>query len=399
MRYRVFDGFRGFFLIFMVVAHVNQQLGVLLGKINHHYFGWVEDAQGFVFISGLVVGLVYGGILLRKNADAMVHAVFKRCRTIYFYQALLIISMSMIAFAFGPQLRSTVLDHFQADDPLYTALSLLLVTAPLNMGILPMYLYFMLATPLVLIAFQRGHAFAVGATSASLWLLAQLGLTGAAVEWANQRLSDAGYGFEFGLFFNLFGWQVIYFFGLYLGFKLARKELDISWIRSPAFYPLFWVCVVTAVALGLFDRVIFDQWLGDEFSAAFLHNNSREIFPPIYLLAFATDLFIVCWLLIAGVDHANALIRKASKALESIFNHPALVFLGQHSLQVFAFHIAVVYLVRLAFADQPIGQFWGSLVLIASVISLYLPAAIHAKWTRHQKAQTRLEPTPSRQIG
>ena len=59
MRLAILDGFRGFFLLFMMIAHANAYLGAPLGKFNHHYFGWVEDAQGFVFISGLVVALVY----------------------------------------------------------------------------------------------------------------------------------------------------------------------------------------------------------------------------------------------------------------------------------------------------------------------------------------------------
>ncbi|MBA3326144.1 MAG: OpgC domain-containing protein [Rhodobacteraceae bacterium] len=42
----------------------------LLGKIHQQFFGWVEDAQRFVFISGLVVGLVYGRQYLRTPSVA-----------------------------------------------------------------------------------------------------------------------------------------------------------------------------------------------------------------------------------------------------------------------------------------------------------------------------------------
>lgn len=66
-RLTVIDGFRGFFLLFMGVFHFNTVLDTVLGKVNHHNVGWVEDAQGFVFISGLVVGLVYGRKHLRAE--------------------------------------------------------------------------------------------------------------------------------------------------------------------------------------------------------------------------------------------------------------------------------------------------------------------------------------------
>ncbi|MGL6043624.1 MAG: OpgC domain-containing protein, partial [Sandaracinobacteroides sp.] len=67
MRYPLLDGFRGFFLLFMTIIHANEILDTVAGKLNHHYFGWVEDAQGFVFISGFVVALVYGRALDRKG--------------------------------------------------------------------------------------------------------------------------------------------------------------------------------------------------------------------------------------------------------------------------------------------------------------------------------------------
>ncbi|MEO1294186.1 MAG: OpgC domain-containing protein, partial [Pseudomonadota bacterium] len=55
MRLPIIDGFRGFFLLFMMVIHTNDEVNSIIGKLNHHYFGWVENAQGFTFISGLVV--------------------------------------------------------------------------------------------------------------------------------------------------------------------------------------------------------------------------------------------------------------------------------------------------------------------------------------------------------
>lgn len=50
MRFQIIDGFRGFFLFNMMVVHFNNYLNGRLPKLNHHFFGFVEDAQGFVFL-------------------------------------------------------------------------------------------------------------------------------------------------------------------------------------------------------------------------------------------------------------------------------------------------------------------------------------------------------------
>src|SRR3546814_8239268 len=49
-RYDILDGFRGYFLVFMLVNHLAFQGGSRLAKLNHSELGYVQDAQGFIFI-------------------------------------------------------------------------------------------------------------------------------------------------------------------------------------------------------------------------------------------------------------------------------------------------------------------------------------------------------------
>ena len=37
--YEVLDGFRGFFLLFMMIIYADEIVDTILGKLNHHYFG------------------------------------------------------------------------------------------------------------------------------------------------------------------------------------------------------------------------------------------------------------------------------------------------------------------------------------------------------------------------
>ena len=378
MRYQILDGFRGFFLIFMLVAHANEVLQAILGKLNHHSFGWVEDAQGFVFISGLVVGLVYGGRLERFGAPAMVRAVVKRCREIYLYHAVVILLFLAAALTFAA--HAPALRLYSTEPVVFTLASLGLVTASMDMGILPMYLYFMAVTPAVLLAFKRGAAPAVGALSVGFWMLAQTGLLRLAERSAEQGLMTMGLNLHLALYFNLFGWQVLYFFGLYLGYRLTRGELDLTFLKAAGYRWAFYVCVVIAFGLGIFDRIVFDQWIASPVIKAFESETLRKEFSALYLIAFAVDLYIAVWLLAVGVEASQPALRGLARFVRWIFTRRPLVFLGQHSLQVFAFHMVVVYAIHIAFETGPPGPLVGNGLLILGVISLYVPAWLHAKW-------------------
>lgn len=376
-RYHILDGFRGFFLVFMAIVHGNV-FDSVFGKLNHHYIGWVEDAQGFVFISGLVVGLVYGKILATKSARQMSAALRRRMLTIYRYQAGLILGMLAVALAMGSQVPA-ILANYSAEPVSFTVTSLLLVSASSNMGILPMYLFFMMATPWALREFHARGAVLVFGVSAVLWLFAQTGL----LELGLAAIK-AQTGLKLGIFFNVFGWQVLYFSGLYFGYRLATNSLDLAFLRTPAAANLFFVSLLAIGVLALYDRLVFDQWISATFSGDFLAANRRTLFGPIYVVAFFVDLFAVSWLLVSGPDSPLKIVRIASSLVRRVFTTPFLVFLGQHSLQVFAFHIVAVYALSGLLNGREISDAIGGLILAALVVSLLLPAWLHARsgaWT------------------
>jgi hypothetical protein len=132
-RLTIIDGFRGFFLLFMGVHHFNTILGTTLGMLNHHRLGWVEDAQGFVFISGLVVGVVYGRKFMRRP-DAIYAPILARVKTIYMHQAALILILLAAALYLGPEAARQFRPYVE-DPTTFSAASLMLLTASSNMGI------------------------------------------------------------------------------------------------------------------------------------------------------------------------------------------------------------------------------------------------------------------------
>ncbi len=401
MRLTLLDGFRGFFLLFMMIAHVNGSFDAILGKYNHHALGWVEDAQGFVFISGFVVGLVYTKALLRRGPAGMGSAVLHRIRTIYTYQALMIVAFCAVALglaAYGIEPR--ILRQYVEEPVAFTLASLMLTTGSLHMGILALYIWLMLLTPLALLAFARGWAKWWALASVAAWLLAQSGLPDAAQIPIERALKDAGHGINIGIYFNVFGWQTLYFLGLFLGFLFARDELDTSILRQPRMVPVFWLAVLGVIGFAIFDRAMGRGWIEPEIRSYLWREIDRGNMHIVYLANFLLDLFVVSWLLVAGPHSDNRVLSSLGRGIAWFFTRRPLVFLGQHSLQVFTAHVVLTYVIMWTMTDRDLPAIWDNVLLIASVASLFVVAWGHARLSaptrsRGQAAKTG-DVTPSR---
>ena len=379
MRLAILDGFRGFFLLFMMIAHANAYLGAPLGKFNHHYFGWVEDAQGFVFISGLVVALVYARRLLRKGEAAMREGIGARIRKIYTYHAALILVFLAGALLLPlVGLQADILRQ-QAEEPfVFTLASLFLLTGTMHMGILPMYIFFMIATPAVLVMFQTGRAPVVLAGSIALWLVAQTGWPDLLQLPVEAAAAEAGHPFNIGIYFNIFGWQALFVAGLWIGWLVANRRLDLGRLKTPAMGQVFWIALAAFLILGIFDVMAYTGWGGEGWRRLAFASIDRGNLHIIYVLAFAVNLFLVTWLIVAGPSSEWRGLQVAGRFIGWLFTRDALVRLGNHSLQIFAAHILVVYALSLwAQGREPLAPMAANLVLLASIAPLYGVAWLH----------------------
>ena len=84
-RFDIIDGMRGYFLVFMVLNHLIFAGGYFLVKINHNQLAFVEDAQGFVFLSGLLIGMVYAKKMIKNGYAAGRAAIYNRAFELYRY--------------------------------------------------------------------------------------------------------------------------------------------------------------------------------------------------------------------------------------------------------------------------------------------------------------------------
>jgi hypothetical protein len=385
MRLPLIDGFRGFFLLFMMVTHAQGVLFAPWVVFNHHHFGWVEDAQGFVFLSGLVVAMVYGRRMLQQGEGAMRTAILSRVALIWRHHAGLVLLFLAAALALPRLGLGTDLLAEQMAEPLaFTLASLGLVTGTPHMGILPMYVWLMLATPLILRAFRNGQAAVVAALSATLWFLAQTALPDQAELPIEAVLAQAGSPINIGLYFNVLAWQVLYVTGLWFGWQVADRRLDLSWLRTPVAAQVFRVMLVLWVLLGAFDVLFYTRAMPDDYDNWVFPTIDRGNLDTVYLVAAANALYLVAWLVIAG-PIAGPVARAVSAGLVRVVTLPPLVHLGRHSLTVFCTHVVLVYslsVVMQGVDPQSIPDLWRNLALYAMTLPLFAVAWLRERGLR-----------------
>ncbi|MEI4486008.1 OpgC domain-containing protein [Frigidibacter sp. MR17.14] len=380
MRLNILDGFRGFFLVFMMVAHANAYLNAPLGHINHHYFGWVEDAQGFVFISGLVVGLVYAKRLMRKGPQAMRAGIFARVRTIYTYHAGLILAFLAAALLLPlAGIEAQILKQQATEPVVFTLAEALLFTGTLHMGILPMYLVFMVATPAVLTLFHRGQGVVVLAGSICLWLFAQTGWPDLAQLPVEGALAGAGHGINIGIYFNIFAWQALFVGGLWLGWLLANGRLDLERLKRPEMQTVFWIAFAGFLILGILDVMAWSGMGEPGWRKMMFSYIDRGNLAPIYVVAFVVNLYMVTWLVVAGRHSRNRVLAWAGEAFHWLFTREALVMLGRHSLQIFATHVVLVYILSIWMQDRELAPMAANVALVAMLAPLWI-VAVTREW-------------------
>ncbi|TPE53800.1 OpgC domain-containing protein [Amaricoccus solimangrovi] len=379
-RYEILDGFRGFFLIFMSIAHFDGLLRSWLGVLHHKNFGWVEDAQGFVFLSGTVAGLVYGRrFLARPEIRASLALTAHRARQIYTHQVTLILMALAAAFALGTHAPVDLQPYLEAPVT-FTIGSLLLVSSSANMGILPMYIVFLLVTPFALRLLHREMIAPYFALVLLAWLAAQTSLTGKGMYALENFMIAEGIPARFGLFFNMLGWQALFFVGLFVGFRVAQGRLRLDFLDQPQFRVTFFIAVAGMALLGIFDLIVELRVLGDAYSERIALRSPRSVLGVVYPLAFLVDLFIVVWLARNGASDRLAVIRKLSAGVNWLFTRPALTLLGRHSLQVFSFHIIVYYALATLLNVYEPSAVGRELLLVAGIASLFLCAGGRDWW-------------------
>ncbi|QHE86171.1 OpgC domain-containing protein [Hydrogenophaga sp. BPS33] len=351
------DALRGLMLVLMTLTHLPTRLADPLGQP----LGFVSAAEGFVLLSAYMAGRVYTAKADRQGPEAMKNAFFNRALKLYACQlALLVFAFTVIA-GLGLALSEvaiTDLLSFFLERPVVAALSAgLLLYSPALLDILPIYIVFMLLSPLVLLHGMEHGWRTVMALSLLLWVGAQFGLGPAVNRWAMGwfdmpvRYQDMGA-------FEIFAWQFLWVLGLWMGFTHSQPG------HAPTSFPRWMVGAAMALAIvGFLWRHTAGQTPMPDGSAVNLMFDKWHLGPLrlINLLA----------LLVLVMHFAPWLQRHLPR-------WRVLETLGKAALPVFCAHLVAALLALAVFGPARPERPWSVdlLVLFVAFYALWITARL-----------------------
>jgi hypothetical protein len=203
------DVLKGMMLVLMAINHVPSPIH----KYTSQPFGYVSAAEGFIFISALLLGIIMRKRSASINDHLMNKYIWKRVGKIYCCH----ISMVLFAFLFAGNILGYIQSYnnlvrtFCENPTSATLAAVFLLYQPPLMDILPMYIFFLSVTPLARKISKKWGWKTVFFMSFTIWLAAQAGLP--------ERLLDLmrrTFLIEMGMF-DLFSWQLIWILGLAIG--------------------------------------------------------------------------------------------------------------------------------------------------------------------------------------
>ena len=380
MRYSAFDGLRGLFLVLMMYGHTTIVLQSGIGKIlNHHRLGFADAANGFVFLSGLVIAIYFTRVAREKGEEALAPLVRRRVLLIYKYHLGALLGLATLA-SFMPSNTSFLGQLSYIGPEGYLAMALL-IHQPIFFDILPMYMVFIYITPLLLRLLKRGNFGQVLVTSICFWLIAQTGLISYALQAMEWKIEAAGYAIKFGSF-NIFAWQLIYVSGLIIGYLTATGKFDVTTVRS---LPKIAIICIALLFVGL---LVFQNFLIHHPAAfepaveRFVATHSKANFTVFFIASCLAYGLLLVWLYVAGPFSTNRPVAVASQWLRELLNSGPLKLLGQHSIQVFSYHLVVVYFLSPLTDHLDLNEGLRYVIAILATLSLFAFAEI---WTRSQQ--------------
>ncbi|MGB3915993.1 MAG: OpgC domain-containing protein [Thiothrix litoralis] len=367
------DILRGLMLIIMASDHFGEPVFQHL----YEFAGYVSAAEGFVFLSGMLMALVYsryytvGGQVLEQR-------IWQRAGTIYLYHLLVLLAVFVftVATQWSGAYWTSFAKEMQAEPARGLLSGLLLVYQPPMLDVLPMYVAFMLAAPFALrlmLQYQLIGVAMVLLGSVSFWLAAQYG-------WGRDLLTllPKVIMVRVGAF-DFMAWQLIFVLGMVLGFlRFSSKSTgNGSWLRVNAWMWSVSFAVVVVLYGQRHGHIPHDLSPVAAWFQEYRHI-ARDNLAWLRLVNFLA--FVV---VIAGII---SLHQRYNVFKWLALPGRWLAFLGQHSLQVFAYHLVVLYCYipfrwgAWALTDN---QKW--VVLVFFLASLSLPALWHKAYLQRKK--------------
>ncbi|MES9941879.1 MAG: OpgC domain-containing protein [Candidatus Thiodiazotropha sp. 6PLUC2] len=357
------DFMRGLIMIYVVIVHLEYYS--LFSLLAWERLGIISSAEGFVLLSGIVVGIVYGNRAKTEGLLPTSKYLWRRAFKLYRVNIFVILSIPLLGLLsfidvhdvshwWVPAVRTEAYDLYPVlPTPWWTWLwkTLMLKIGPHQFQIIGLYVVLLSLAPLAILALIKGYVVRLLLISWGLYI-ANLFLF--------LHLTPA----RFELGFPLLTWQLLFFNGVIVGFY---REQVLGWLVAEK---SSWMGRLAAIVCLGFILLAFNApdplfWPWPTLSLIpsdtylYLHGFwfDKTLLGPGRLLNNAA-LFITMYILLSRYW---SIFDKALGWL--------LIPLGQASLYVFTIHIYVILLV----SNLPIpleGNFLLGTMVHASAIAL-----------------------------
>lgn len=360
-RIAALDFLRGIMLMLMMVDHA-----FFMGFTQwtaaqdwlYGFFGYITAAEGFYCLSGLVCAIVFYRDFLPDSVPRTAR-IWQRVRTIWLWHLVTVVIGCLCVILYAADHDAILkanpyLARFLAHPLGVLVLAPVFLARPPFLDILPLYVHYLAAAPLLLRWFATGRAWLVWLVTALLWGVGQFGLWNTLFEaarriWPELPL-DGGY-------FDPCAWLLPFVLGLAIGCLWQKGGLATVRASGALLFPF------SLLACGFFWAHHHGLVAGVPPFAEALIDIGR--LGPIRVVNLA-----------CAVTAIGFLIARFPRA----FSSGAVAFLGRHSLHVFVWQVGLLFAgfpVWVWTQRLPPGDPRGLALLAALLASLWIPAWLH----------------------
>ena len=345
------DFFRGVGLWMIFLDHIPHDVVSWLTLRN---YGFSDAAEAFVFISGYLVGWIYGPIVRGGLFLAAVKRLWRRAAQMY-------VAHIMLFLIFTAQIARTAR---RFDNPMYEnefnvfnflqhpdvliGQAMTLRYKPVNLDVLPLFITLVLAAPFMVWCLVRRPNLTL-AGSVVLYILSR---------WFNWNIASYPPGTTW--YFNPFCWQLLFVFAAWCGVGEIAKVSKWVWSRTSLTIAAVWL---------LFAFVIVMTW-----HSAFLESLiPKWMIKAIYPID-KTDLDMLRFThFLALATIVTLYVSREWKPLKSMWLRP-LVLCGQHSLPIFCIGVLLSFSAHWILTQYTKGT-WEQLAVSAAGILIMVGVA------------------------